>query len=156
MQMEHQSKAVRILKAGAAGAILALALIHVLGDSFTDFGGLPADAGNPTVLSYPWAALCMLASIIFMVILEHILNVSHMQEAGHGHSHRTELDTNTALTKAPLLTQDSDDIENTLCAHSHATASASHSQTLGRAATGTPSRLRSCKSSLAAAIITPV
>ncbi|MEW5297118.1 MAG: hypothetical protein WDW36_000346 [Sanguina aurantia] len=123
----HSFQAVRILKAGAAGAILALALIHVLGDSFTDFGGLPADAGNPTVLSYPWAALCMLASIIFMVILEHILNVSHMQEAGHSHSHRAaELDTNTALTKAPLLTQDSDDIESTLCAHTHATATAGH------------------------------
>lgn len=65
-------QAVRILKAGAAGAILALALIHVLGDSFTDFGSLPADAGSDVVLSYPWAALCMLGSIIFMVSKRYI------------------------------------------------------------------------------------
>lgn len=70
--MTHSSlQAVRILKAGAAGAILALALIHVLGDSFTDFGSLPEDAASPVVISYPWASLCMLASIIFMVSRQH-------------------------------------------------------------------------------------
>lgn len=60
-------QAVRILKAVSAGAVLALALIHVMGDSFSDFGGLPAGSASALAIGYPWASLCALFAIMFMV-----------------------------------------------------------------------------------------
>ncbi|MEW5317243.1 MAG: hypothetical protein WDW38_008559 [Sanguina aurantia] len=78
-------RAVRILKAVSAGGVLALALIHVMGDSFSEFGGLPEGSASELALGYPWAALCALFAIMFMAVLENILSVHHLRSGTQQH-----------------------------------------------------------------------
>lgn len=69
-------QAVRILKAVSAGAVLALALIHVMGDSFSEFGALPEGSASDLAIGYPWASLCALFAIMFMV--RGLSSVTHL------------------------------------------------------------------------------
>ncbi|MEW5301938.1 MAG: hypothetical protein WDW36_004762 [Sanguina aurantia] len=78
-------RAVRILKAVSAGGVLALALIHVMGDSFAEFGGLPEGSASELAIGYPWAALCALFAIMFMAVLENILSVHHLRSGTQQH-----------------------------------------------------------------------